>query len=185
MGFKWMLTFIPYGEHWRRSRKMLHPHFQAETMHIYRKSQLQAALRLVRDLLASPQTPATLPLVVRTNFAETITKVVYGIDLAKNPSKEYIYITERVLEALTVATLPGRFLVDYIHLRRWLISQTENLHSRKAFTTVQYVPEWMPGAGFKKYARQTMDLHKRMRDIPANEVKNNMVRYTNYPGTGS
>lgn len=117
MDFKWLLTIIPYGETWRQQRKLIHPYFHAGAVPQYGQTQIQSARRFSRDLLVSPQTPEALPLAVRTNFAETITKVVYGIDLAKDPSNEYIHLTERVLEAVAVATLPGRFLVDYLPLR--------------------------------------------------------------------
>jgi hypothetical protein len=43
---------------------------------------------------------------------------------------------------------------------------------------VRYVPSWMPGAGFKTFAKEASGLHRRMRDAPFEVVKTQMVRVT-------
>jgi hypothetical protein len=58
--------------------------------------------------------------------------IAYGFDIK---SKDDPFITEalKVTYAFQVAILPGAFLVDRIPL-------------------LKYVPAWMPGAGFKRFA---------------------------------
>lgn len=116
MGFKWLLSTMMYGDKWRRGRKMLHAHVHSGVSPSYWPVQMQAARQFVQTLFAAPQTPDTLPQIVRTSFAQTIVKMVYGID-AKDPKSDYISVPEKVLEALNVSMLPGRFLVDYISIR--------------------------------------------------------------------
>jgi hypothetical protein len=43
---------------------------------------------------------------------------------------------------------------------------------------VRYVPSWVPGAGFKTFAKEASGLHRRMRDAPFEVVKTQMVRVT-------
>lgn len=112
-----MLAVSRYGERWRRGRKLLHTHFHVGAAPSLWPAQLKGARRLVVDLLASDRSPTALPHQVRLNFAQIITKIVYGIDI-QGEDDEYIGITEKVLEAITVGQLPGRFLVDYIPLRQ-------------------------------------------------------------------
>ena len=57
------------------------------------------------------------------------------------------------MNAIDAAVLPGAFLVDVFPLRT-SSSQNGSPHDLKIFTpAVKYVPEWFPGAGFKRFAR--------------------------------
>ena len=42
--------------------------------------------------------------------------------------------------------------------------------------TVKYVPEWMPGAGFKKRAREGYPIARALLDKPYEEAKGRFVR---------
>ncbi|KAJ6592331.1 hypothetical protein B0H19DRAFT_906515, partial [Mycena capillaripes] len=57
----------------------------------------------------------------------------YGIDIQPE-NDPHIDISEKALEAMARATLRGNFMVD-------------------ALPILKYVPEWFPGAGFKRLAR--------------------------------
>ncbi|KXN81861.1 O-methylsterigmatocystin oxidoreductase [Leucoagaricus sp. SymC.cos] len=77
---------------------------------------------------------------------ETIMSVVYGLPI-KQKDDVYIQLAEVGINALQAASVPGASLVDLIP---WL----------------KYVPEWMPGAGFKRKAREWDVLARRMVDLP-------------------
>lgn len=55
------------------------------------------------------------------------------------------------------ATRPGAYLVD-------------------SFPILKYVPEWFPGAGFKKFGRETRQRLQLIREIPFREVKADLRR---------
>jgi hypothetical protein len=46
----------------------------------------------------------------------------------------------------------------------------------QTFSPVKYVPEWMPGAGFKRKAKEWRTLSQAMINVPYNMVKEKFVR---------
>lgn len=44
------------------------------------------------------------------------------------------------------------------------------------FPILKYVPEWMPGGGFKQFARRGRELHRLTMDVPFEWVKSEIVR---------
>jgi cytochrome P450 len=124
MKFEWSFVVLPYGEAWRRKRKLMHTHVHQGASDQFHPIQTASARRFVRDVLAGPHTPDALPRAVRLNFAQMITKAVYGIDIESYES-EYIALPEKVLVDFGEVCTPGRFLVDFIPVcasfscRRW------------------------------------------------------------------
>ena len=56
------------------------------------------------------------------------------------------------MSSISTALVPGTFLVDIFPIR--MGSSPDVSTQTETFTpTVKYVPEWFPGAGFKKFAR--------------------------------
>ncbi|KAJ6460011.1 cytochrome P450, partial [Mycena sanguinolenta] len=86
---------------------------------------------------------------------EVMISAAYGIDPlpANDP---YISLAEEAGKAFSLAMVPGRFLVDSIPL-------------------LKYVPEWFPGAGFKRIAREVRALTQKLRDVPFAETKRRVV----------
>jgi cytochrome P450 len=105
------MALVPYGEVWRRGRKLLHAHFQPSVSPKYHSVQLTAARRLARDVLAAKRDKEVLPALIRANIGRTIIKIVYGIDVDDEES-EYISLPEQVMELFDKMTQPGRYLVD-------------------------------------------------------------------------
>jgi hypothetical protein len=81
--------------------------------------------------------------------------IAYGLDI-KPKNDPYIQTAERGVHPLVAAAVPGAFLVDMIPL-------------------LKYVPEWMPGAGFQKKAREWGKLALTMVDIPFEAAKKLIV----------
>jgi len=88
---------------------------------------------------------------------ETIISIAYGLPIQ---SKDDIYIetAEQGVRPLTVAAIPGAYLVDMLP---WL----------------KYIPEWVPGAGFQRRAREWGVLAMRMADLPFADAKRHIVSY--------
>lgn len=129
MHFGWFFPIQPYGDYWRRSRKLMHSQTHAKAAEVYRPRQIQGARRFVRDLLAAePNRPvdklsdaarAILPHMVRYNFAYTTLDTVYGIDVRDSAMEaRFVEPAERAMHYFSEAICPGRFVVDYIPLRK-------------------------------------------------------------------
>jgi cytochrome P450 len=118
----WALVMTPYGDHWRRGRKLMHTYMHAGVALKFHPVQIVAARRLVLDLLAAPQQSNVLPKVVRLNVGQTIIKIVYGIDV-KDAESKFISTPEQFNELVTESMMPGRFLVDLIPACECLIRE--------------------------------------------------------------
>jgi hypothetical protein len=109
----WVISIAPYGEHWRKGRKLLHTHVNVKTTPMYYPVLITSARQLLVDLLAAPQQPSTIPRAVRFNVGQTMIKVVYGIDVYDSDS-EFISMPEQLFKCAQESMIPGRFLVDVI-----------------------------------------------------------------------
>ncbi|KAK7034602.1 hypothetical protein VNI00_012233 [Paramarasmius palmivorus] len=90
----------------------------------------------------------------------TILSIAYGIKSLPLPQKDpYISAADKALDAFCIAARPGAFLVD-------------------ALPALKYLPDWFPGAGFKKTAREWNGLMRRMIELPFEVSKQDFVRLT-------
>ncbi len=55
LGADWILSLMPYGDRWRRTRRMFHQYFNSGTSHKYHDIQLQGARKLLQRLKESPE----------------------------------------------------------------------------------------------------------------------------------
>lgn len=81
----------------------------------------------------------------------------YGLEISSKHDK-YITMAEAGLEPVLTALIPGTFLVDVI-------------------PALKYVPDWLPGAGFKRKAREWRQLALKMRDTPYEHAKRKVVSH--------
>lgn len=77
--------------------------------------------------------------------------MVYGLEVqpANDPR---IANGEAAVKASVLVAVPGAFLVDLVYI-------------------LKYVPDWFPGAGFKRKAKEWRALMYAMRDIPLVEAE--------------
>ncbi|KAF8883978.1 cytochrome P450 [Infundibulicybe gibba] len=136
-------SLLPYGRRWRRQRQLFHGRFHMNTVSKYLPVQSCGTRRLLLALLESPNEFRDH---IRQAFASTIMDVTYGIKV-KEENDPYIKVVEASLDGINEAGVPGVFLVDFIPM-------------------LKYVPEWMPGAGFKKKAARWKDANYRMTEMP-------------------
>ncbi|KAF9029141.1 cytochrome P450 [Hymenopellis radicata] len=82
-----------------------------------------------------------------------ILKVAYGYELeAREGIDPMVQIVNTAMENFNKATAPGGFLVNHMHI-------------------LMKVPDWFPGAGFKRQGRAWAKDYWRMVDVPFNYVK--------------
>ncbi|KIJ26837.1 hypothetical protein M422DRAFT_785117 [Sphaerobolus stellatus SS14] len=158
-GWNFALGSLSYGISWRKHRRAFQQYFNANVVLNYRPVQLKSAHGLLRQLLKSPD--AALTQTLRSSFAEIIMEVVYGYKVAPMDDP-YIKITECAVTALLQATKPGKFLDD-------------------TFPFLQYIPSWVPGAGFKKLAEQWRVATMAMVEDPFDWTKSEITRGTAKP----
>lgn len=81
--------------------------------------------------------------------------LAYGLHV-QDTDDPFVDLATRAIQSVAHAGAPGAFLVDFIP---WL----------------KYVPEWVPGAGFKKTARVWRKLQEDVRELPYAEASKNVV----------
>ncbi|KAF8524543.1 cytochrome P450 [Hysterangium stoloniferum] len=153
MGFDWSFVLMPYGDRWRRNRRMFHQHFYPGAIKAYQPLQIKHA----RDLLKRLQeTPHDFMDHTRQLSGAITMDILYGIKV-KPSGDPYLKLAEEALKVAAVAANPGTYIVD-------------------TFPILKYVPEWMPGAGFKVKARiWKEELGSKMPVMPHEECKRTMA----------
>ncbi|THH10178.1 hypothetical protein EW146_g8450 [Bondarzewia mesenterica] len=147
MGWDWTFALMRYGPRWKEHRRVFHSHFNhsvSEHQHI----QIRISHELLTLLLHSP---AKYLEHIRHYTAHIIMKSVYGHTVT-GVNDIYVRLVDEASKSTSEAALPGAFLVDL-------------------FPKLKYVPEWMPGAGFKRKAREWRKLSQAMINAPYNMVK--------------
>ncbi|KAJ7467466.1 cytochrome P450 [Mycena latifolia] len=152
MGWGFHLAMMKYGDKWRTHRRLFSQGFNVTSSQSFRPKELAAAHGLLRRLL---QRPDAFSEHLKHTAAEVIISVAYGIDVlpADDP---YIALSERAVHSAHEASIPGRFLVDWLPL-------------------LKHVPDWFPGAGFKRQAKEWKKIARAFNDVPFAEVKRQMA----------
>jgi hypothetical protein len=106
---------------------------------------------------------------------EVIVSIAYGIDVL-DEEDPYIALAEKASKSFTDATIPGRFLVVGCSCLLRITGRTElSWMSQDSIPILKYVPEWVPGAGFKRIAREGLILSQAVLEVPFAEVKRRIV----------
>ena len=90
-----------------------------------------------------------------SSFAATTLKCMYGIEVTPG-DKTYIPLLHDALKGPTQALMAGSFWVEHIPI-------------------LQYVPAWMPGAGFQKKFAEWRELAMQLLEAPFAEAKRSWV----------
>ncbi|KAF8199316.1 cytochrome P450 [Mycena galopus ATCC 62051] len=152
------LGIMKYGDEWRANRRLLNQEFTMGDFHAIHGTESVAAHMLLRRLLSHPSGFLSH---LRQMVGEVIISAVYGIDTLP-VNDPYIALVEDAMKSFSDAMVPGRFLVDSIPI-------------------LKYVPEWFPGADFKRIAREGRKLAEAVRDVPFSETKRQMASGVSKP----
>ncbi|PSS06488.1 hypothetical protein PHLCEN_2v3717 [Hermanssonia centrifuga] len=148
IGFEWDFAFMPYDDEWKDTRKAFTQHFRPTAAVKYRPIETQKTRELLRDLLETPQDFVEL---MRLLSGKIIMGLTYGIDVQKTDDP-YVSAAQRALRGMNEAGNVGTYLVDFI-------------------PALKYVPEWFPGARFRREAREWRVDAEGMVSAPFNAVK--------------
>ncbi|KAF8815156.1 cytochrome P450 [Phlegmacium glaucopus] len=151
MGFEFSFAFKDYGDVWRTQRRLMHQEFNSKASLRFYPYQLEATRKMLRRLLDDPDDFFGN---VRLYSGDIILSTTYGFKI-DSKSDPYILLAEAAVEPAFKALIPGTFLVDL-------------------FPILKYVPSWIPGAQFKRDAREWRRRAISLQDTPFADVKRQM-----------
>ncbi|KAI0071338.1 cytochrome P450 [Panus rudis PR-1116 ss-1] len=152
VGYRWMVSFVKYGEHWRNMRRAFHQEFNQVAIQRFRPIQVKACHELLRKFISRPE---TFMADIRHLAGRIIMRTAYGTDI-KDDGDRFIKIGEESLHAISATTNAGSYLVDSLPILR-------------------YLPEWFPGAGFQREAKAWAPYVSAMLTEPYAYLKQQMI----------
>ncbi|KAJ7125761.1 cytochrome P450 [Mycena crocata] len=158
MGWDFSIGFMKYGQRWRFHRKMFAEAFNINSAKRFQPHEKAASHQLLRRLIDDPHDVMEQ---FRHMAGALIMKVTYGIDVLSS-NDPYISVAKEAAHGVAIATIPGTFLVDTIPL-------------------LKYVPDWFPGANFKRQAKQWRELTQDLQEVPFAEAQRQIATGTAPP----
>ncbi|KAF9470940.1 putative monooxygenase [Pholiota conissans] len=131
VGFSRTLAFLPYGDIWRKQRRLVAQDFTPSMMPRYFALQEREVAALVRNLLKAPDTVRDE---LQLRLGTIIIRATYGYHV-ESLDDSMLKSGLDGIKNFSRTTTPGRYLVDII-------------------PALRYLPVWMPGAGFLKEAEE-------------------------------
>ncbi|KAF9444505.1 cytochrome P450 [Macrolepiota fuliginosa MF-IS2] len=158
LGWSYNFGLLSYGSQWRQHYRLFHDHYGAEQLVKFQPTLLKTTRSFLRRLLSNPDDFLRH---TRLLFISSIMEITYGGQI-EGPHDPLIVNAEIVLDAIIEAMIPGKYLVDMI-------------------PALKYVPEWFPGAGWKRRANYVKKVNELVSWGPFNAVKENLERGTAAP----
>ncbi|BGP35857.1 hypothetical protein JCM10296v2_007709 [Rhodotorula toruloides] len=144
------MTFMPYGDLWRRERRLLHQRTSPAAASTYEDIQELESTQLVRDMLSSPQEYWGH---CQRYAGSTIMNIAFN-KRANSPKEPAITGMRAVNEYMTKTAVAGRYLVDSVPI-------------------LKYVPEFL--APFKQEARAIFNETLSLFQSHVDDVKKNLA----------
>ncbi|KAF7374532.1 Cytochrome p450 [Mycena sanguinolenta] len=150
IGWDFTFSMLPGEDRWRDQRKMFHQHFRQDASRNYHPIQIKKVHLLLQALLSSPQAFREH---LKTLAAAIIMATVYGYEVQPT-SDHFVGLAVDAMKRLSDSVIPGTVAVN-------------------TFPILRYLPPWMPGAGFQRFAAECRQIVKEMREAPFNFAKQN------------
>ncbi|KAF9442561.1 cytochrome P450 [Macrolepiota fuliginosa MF-IS2] len=155
LGWTYNLGLQPYGSWWRRHYRLFHNHFGADQLVNFQPTLLKTTHSFLRRLLSNPDNFVRH---IHLLLMSSLMEITYGVQI-EDPQDPLIANAELVLKAAAEALIPGKFLVDTL-------------------PALKYVPEWFPGAGWKRRANYVKKINELVSRGPFETVKEELKRGT-------
>ncbi|KAJ3523975.1 hypothetical protein NMY22_g11206 [Coprinellus aureogranulatus] len=147
MGWDSIFALSPYSEAWRERRKLFVRYFRTNTGPNGEGVHTSQAYEFVhRFLVDLSETPNEVYGLARHMIGSMAVSLAYGIPI-KRRSDELIEFLDSVARMVADRVTPGNAVVDVLP---WL----------------KYIPSWMPGMGFKRFAKSVRWKAERFRMEP-------------------
>ncbi|KAG9317635.1 cytochrome P450 [Chiua virens] len=153
VGWKNTLVLLPYGDRLREYRKNFARVIGSRAaMDKYHPIELTETHRFLQRVLAKP---SELAQHVRHTAGAIILRISHGYEVKEN-NDPFVDLADKAVDQFSKSTATGAFLVDVI-------------------PALARVPEWFPGAGFKRQAKEWRATLDEMVNQPYQFVKDQMV----------
>ncbi|KAJ3532041.1 hypothetical protein NMY22_g7905 [Coprinellus aureogranulatus] len=148
MAYDAYFSLMRYGTRWRRQRRLFHEHFNPTAVKQFHPLILDERVRYVEELYRNPK---EFLHVIRDFISRILLKTSYGIE-PTGKDDPFISRLVEVTVGFTAAATPGAFLVDFI-------------------PALKYVPDWLPGTSWKRFARSMKKVAEEARVIPFEQIQ--------------
>ncbi|KAF4597797.1 hypothetical protein EYR40_008264 [Pleurotus pulmonarius] len=152
MGWDPDVVFLPYGQRFRKHRKLFHTYFMQKSCLQFQPVQLHNSHLLVHGLMKNEGNHNQL--LARFTTAIAI-RIAYGHQIISDDD-EYIDILDTMGDAVRAGGLPGATPID-------------------AFPILQHFPSWFPGTHYANAARAWRWAIRRLYDLPYDSVRKQMA----------
>ncbi|KAF9016298.1 cytochrome P450 [Hymenopellis radicata] len=155
MGWDFDVVFMGYSERWRKYRRLFRESFNQRAVDAYYPIQMAATNLFLKNLLDSPQDHMSH---VQQLSGSIILRIVYGYDVTvKYP--DYLALAEEAMRQIIEASTPGKYLVELMPF-------------------LKHIPEWVPGAGFKRQAALYKKTTEALIETPYQKIAPNLENGT-------
>ncbi|KZT27006.1 cytochrome P450 [Neolentinus lepideus HHB14362 ss-1] len=153
VGWKGTLALTPYGDRFRSIRKMFHCAIGTKSnIAQYHPVEERETARFLKRVLTKPHAIAEH---IRWTAGSIILELAYGYRV-KEERDPIVEVVDQATEQFSLATAPGAFLVDVM-------------------PALRHVPEWFPGANWKKKAASWSKTLNDMVNVPLDFVRCQMA----------
>ncbi|KAI0772408.1 O-methylsterigmatocystin oxidoreductase [Trametes elegans] len=152
-GWENNLAFMPYGETWRRVRRVMWREFQPSAALKYRAAQQREARRFLRHLLHET---ADLTSHARLAIAAMILTSIHGLPI-EEVTHHFVDLLTNANSGIARIFSPAPFLVESL---QWL----------------RHVPAWFPGAGWQRRVASWKEQRREATETPYAAAKAAMHR---------
>ncbi|KXN83066.1 O-methylsterigmatocystin oxidoreductase [Leucoagaricus sp. SymC.cos] len=154
------LAMQPYDTEWREGKRLVTQHLNAPS---HQTPILECITEFVRKSLLPNllNTPEDFFNHIRNGVGGSIISLAYGLPV-KRVNDPWMALAEEGLTCITSAVLPGKWVVDI-------------------FPFLKHLPEWFPGAGFQKWAKEGRELITRLFNEPFEASKKLIANGTAKP----
>ncbi|KAF9446025.1 cytochrome P450 [Macrolepiota fuliginosa MF-IS2] len=143
VGWEWLPGGMAYGKRWRARRRLVQQHFDPANPSMYQHWQLHYAKNLLLNMLGTPEKTWDH---VSHMVAGAIISIAYGIEVQPKDDP-YVKLAVEGSHSLIDTMVPGKYLVDSLPF-------------------LKHLPDWFPGAGFKREANKYKEVTARFRKEP-------------------
>ncbi|KAG9075234.1 hypothetical protein FRC06_010212 [Ceratobasidium sp. 370] len=165
-----LVSALGYGERWRKSRRIMHQWLHKQAAEAFHPSQQRQARILLQRLLSKANhldSSKELELEAYRAMAGTIVHSVYGLNI-EDSSETFILKLKETVDNLAKAALPSNLL----SLRDFLVN---------TFPALLQIPDWFPGADWKRTAKKWREQKNDAVDSPYNWTKSEMEKHEHNP----
>lgn len=159
-GYGRYISGMQYNDQFRLFRKLVHK--QLGTKHLASQYVDTQDVESKRFLLRILMDPRHLFKHIKTQTASTILKITYGYSAELHSPDPLTELISRVMNNASGVAIPFAWAVDLVPF-------------------LSYLPEWFPGAGFKRKAREWRGLLDASADIPYAFAKEQMEKGSYQP----